>query len=54
MEIGEDCDPDRFGGKPHLTFALRFPDWEEMGYTPVVFVRVANKGVRVYVIWKSA
>jgi hypothetical protein len=29
------------------------PKWEERGYTPAVFVRVANKGVRVYGTWKS-
>jgi len=29
------------------------PEWEETGATPVVFVRVANKGVRAYVKWKS-
>jgi len=31
----------------------RVPEWEERGYTPVVFVRVANKGVRAYVKQKS-
>ena len=29
------------------------PEWEERGYTPVVFVRVANKGLIVYGTWKS-
>jgi hypothetical protein len=32
----------------------RVPEWEERGYTPAVFVRVANKGVTTYVKWKSA
>jgi hypothetical protein len=26
----------------------RVPEWEELGYTPGVFVRVANKGVAGY------
>jgi hypothetical protein len=30
------------------------PFWEELLYTPVVFVRVANKGVAGYGEWKSA
>jgi len=29
------------------------PEWEETVYTPVVFVRVASKGVRAYGTWKS-
>jgi hypothetical protein len=29
------------------------PEWEEYPHTPAVFVRVANKGVRVYGKWKS-
>jgi len=28
--------------------------WEESGYTPVFFVRVANKGLKSYVKQKSA
>ena len=31
-----------------------FPEWEDRGYTPAVFVRVAKKGVRAYGKWKSA
>jgi len=31
-----------------------FPKWEEWGYTPLFFVRVANKGVKSYVKQKSA
>jgi hypothetical protein len=30
----------------------RVPFWEEMIYTPAVFVRVANKGVAGYGEWK--
>ena len=30
------------------------PIWEELVYTPAVFVRVANTGVTGYVTWKSA
>ncbi len=30
------------------------PFWEEMGATPVVFVRVASKGLTGYGEWKSA
>jgi hypothetical protein len=29
------------------------PEWEERIYTPAVFVRVANKGLRAYGTWKS-
>jgi hypothetical protein len=28
--------------------------WEEFGHTPVVFVRVASKGLTGYGTWKSA
>ena len=30
------------------------PIWEELVYTPAVFVRVANKGDAGYATWKSA
>ena len=30
------------------------PKWEELVYTPAVFVRVANTGVTGYGTWKSA
>ena len=33
---------------------VRVPEWEELVYTPAVFVRVANTGVRGYGTWKSA
>jgi len=36
-----------------IVVRLSVPEWEEMGYTPVVFVRVANKGLTGYVKWKS-
>src|SRR5579859_1666310 len=29
------------------------PNWEETPYTPAVFARVANKGLRVYGTWKK-
>ena len=29
------------------------PEWEELVYTPGVFVRAANKGVTAYGTWKS-
>ena len=28
------------------------PKWEERGYTPAVFIRVRNKGLRAYGTWK--
>jgi hypothetical protein len=31
----------------------REPKWEERGYTPAVFVRVARKGLRLYGTWKN-
>jgi hypothetical protein len=31
----------------------RVPEWEEYPHTPGVFVRVANKGLAVYVSWKN-
>ncbi len=36
-----------------LAFML-VPFWEELVYTPVVFVRVPNKGVTAYGKWESA
>jgi hypothetical protein len=33
--------------------ATLVPPWELLVHTPAVFVRVANKGVRVYGTWKS-
>jgi hypothetical protein len=30
------------------------PEWEELVHTPVVFVRMANKGLAGYGEWKSA
>jgi len=29
------------------------PKWEELVYTPAVFVRVANKRLKPYATWKS-
>jgi hypothetical protein len=29
------------------------PKWEEFGYTPAVFARVASKGLAVYGTWKN-
>jgi hypothetical protein len=32
----------------------RIPEWEELGHTPIVFVRVANNELTAYGTWKSA
>jgi hypothetical protein len=38
-----------------VSFRVRVgvPIWEELGYSPAVFVRVANKGLRGYGTWKK-
>jgi hypothetical protein len=36
-----------------LTGWSRVPEWEELGYTPYVFVRVASKGLIAYGKLKS-
>src|SRR5215467_8150585 len=51
-------DPCSVGGESSAPLQLvvdkgRVSNWEQTRYTPAVFVRVANKGLRAYGTWKN-